>query len=253
MKTKQVIGFANKYYTLWTIREEEKYITDSYGKHWLVGTNTHYIYEKNISFDLDKVKYQYPDLSILEDLRGKTQSWVKESTEDLCPNIMKFGKYIYQDIDNIVISDFQYIIWMVSNKSYTSNGIYAANLPIVKQHFKDIEDSLSKKDSESNTIFEDFLKNGSFDFVAEKNLSIDIDNDCPFAFIHLLINELTIKVKFKVGTYSENYYNGYKYGLPIINGKPKRIKGKNVSIQFEKDNYLYEYKYTVIVNSISIN
>ena len=120
----QAIGFANKYYTLWSIDTEPVYTTDAYGKHWLTGHNTRYTYHKNISFDLDKAKSLYPGLEVREDLRGITQSWFNEwdsNKEDLCPQIMKFGKHLGEDINELINTDFQYLLWICENKSYSSN------------------------------------------------------------------------------------------------------------------------------------
>lgn len=69
----QAIGFANKFFTLWSIDAEPVYTTDAYGKHWLTGYHTRYTYHKNISFDLEKAKALYPSLEVQEDLRGKNK------------------------------------------------------------------------------------------------------------------------------------------------------------------------------------
>ena len=60
----KVIGFANKFYTLWNVTS--KVVESKYSKDTLV-TNT---YIKNISMDIDKVKELYPDVEIDESLRG---------------------------------------------------------------------------------------------------------------------------------------------------------------------------------------
>ena len=99
----QAIGFAVKFYTLWSINKEAVYITDSNGRHLLVGYNTNYFYHKNISNSLDKATSLYPELELYPELRGKTKSWTLENTEDLCPNIMKYGKYYGEDLNDLVI------------------------------------------------------------------------------------------------------------------------------------------------------
>ncbi len=241
----QAIGFANKFFTLWSIDTEPVYTTDAYGKHWLTGYNTRYTYHKNISFDLEKAKALYPTLEVQEDLRGKTDSWTTENKEDLCPQIMKFGKYYGKDINELLEQDFQYLVWICENKGYSSNGKYAKNLPKVQEHFKAIEDASNKLINDRNNAFGAILNAGSFEFVAERNLKI---ND-GFAYIYVNEGDLCITFKFEQGTFSYNEYNGFAYGLPIVKGKAKRMKGKTVKFEFTEDK---TEVYQVIVNNVII-
>ena len=241
----QAIGFANKFFTLWSIDTEPVYTTDAYGKHWLTGYNTRYTYHKNISFDLEKAKALYPTLEVQEDLRGKTNSWTTENKEDLCPQIMKFGKYYGKDINELLEQDFQYLVWICENKGYSSNGKYAKNLPKVQEHFKAIEDASNKFINDRNNAFEAILTAGSYEFVAERNLKI---ND-GFAYIYVNEGDLCITFKFEQGTFSYNEYNGFAYGLPIVKGKAKRMKGKTVKFEFTEDK---TEVYQVIVNNVII-
>lgn len=241
----QAIGFANKFFTLWSIDTDPVYTTDAYGKHWLTGYNTCYTYHKNISFDLEKAKALYPTLEVQEDLRGKTNSWTTENKEDLCPQIMKFGKYYGKDINELLEQDFQYLIWICENKGYSSNGKYAKNLPKVQGHFKAIEAATNKLITDRNNAFEAILNAGSFEFVAERNLKI---ND-GFAYIYVNEGDLCITFKFEQGTFSYNEYNGFAYGLPIVKGKAKRMKGKTVKFEFTEDK---TEVYQVIVNNVII-
>ena len=241
----QAIGFANKFFTLWSIDTEPVYTTDAYGKHWLTGYNTRYTYHKNISFDLEKAKALYPTLEVQEDLRGKTNSWTAENKEDLCPQIMKFGKYYGKDINELLEQDFQYLVWICENKGYSSNGKYAKNLPKVQEHFKAIEDASNNLINDRNNAFEAILNAGSFEFVAERNLKI---ND-EFAYIYVNEGDLCITFKFEQGTFSYNEYNGFAYGLPIVKGKAKRMKGKTVKFEFTEDK---TEAYQVIVTNVTI-
>lgn len=241
----QAIGFANKYFTLWSIDTRPVYTTDSNGKHWLTGHNTYYTYHKNISFDLEKAKSLYPTLEVQEDLKGKTNSWVTENKEDLCPQIMKFGKYYGRDINELAEQDFEYIIWICENKGYTSNGKYARQLPKIHAHFKSIEEATNKVIIDRNNAFEDVLNTGSYEFVAERNLKINED----FAYIYINDGDLCITFKFEQGTFSYNEYQGFSYGLPLVKGKVKRIKGKTIKLEFIEDK---TELYQVIVKNVII-
>lgn len=241
----QAIGFANKFFTLWSIDTEPVYTTDAYGKHWLTGYNTYYTYHKNISFDIEKAKALYPNLEVQEDLRGKTISWTTENKEDLCPQIMKFGKHYGKDINELLELDFQYLIWICENKGYSSNGKYAKALPKVQEHFRAIEDASNKLIEDRNNAFEATLDAGFYEFVAERNLKI---ND-GFAYIYVNEGDLCITFKFEEGTFSYNEYNGFAYGLPIVKGKAKRMKGKAVKFEFTEDK---TEVYQVIVKNVIV-
>lgn len=246
---KQAIGFANKFYTLWSIDTEPIYTTDSNGKHWLTGNNTRYTYHKNISFDLEKAKELYPTLSVSEDLRGKTNSWVSaDKTEDLCPHIMKFGKYYGSDVNELIETDFQYLLWVVENKGYSSNGKYIQNLPVVQKHFQNIEDALNEKIARRTSVFQSLLKVGSYEFVADKNLSVNSVEGTAYISIEIGEN-VHVSFKFLDGTFTRNYYSGFTYGLPITKGGAKRMKGKTVKFEFTEDTTDIN---TVIVNSVTI-
>ena len=57
---------------------------------------------------------------------------------------------------------------------------------------------------------------------------------------------------FPIGSFSENYYNGFTYGLPLVKGKAKRIKGKTIELSFIKDESAEEWDLQVIVTSVTI-
>lgn len=158
---------------------------------------------------------------------------------------MKFGKYYGKDINELLDQDFQYLVWICENKGYSSNGKYAKNLPKVQEHFKAIEDASNKLINDRNNAFEAILNAGSFEFVAERNLKI---ND-GFAYIYVNEGDLCITFKFEQGTFSYNEYNGFAYGLPIVKGKAKRMKGKTVKFEFTEDK---TEVYQVIVNNVII-
>jgi uncharacterized protein (DUF3820 family) len=244
---KQAIGFANKFFTLWSIETEGIFTTDSFGKQWLTGYSTKFTYHKNISVDLEKVKTLYPGIEVSEDLRGKTQSWVSknEEQEDLCPQIMKFGKYYGFDINDLVEKDLQYIIWICENKGYTSNGKYANNLPKVKEYFKSIEDAENKIISDRNTAFQEILKKGFYEFIPQKNLSIHEN----MAYISVKEGDFYIQFIFEYGSFSEQHYNGFTYGLPLVKGKAKRIKGKTIRFEIVEDN---SNPFQVIVKNVIV-
>lgn len=244
------IGFANQYYTLWNVEKTPVYTTDSYGKHWLTGYNTHYFYIKNISFDIEKVKSLYPTLTIDENLRGHTTSWEKKSQEDLCPQIMKFGKYYGQNIDELIVKDFDYILWLINNNG-NSNSAYALSLPIIVDYFKHIEEKKCETKKKKELIFNDFLNKGEYTFIADKNLRLYDDK----AYLYTDIDD-DICVSFIFSEFSEQSYNGYDFAYPLIKGKAKRIKNKSITLKFKLsdiDTYDIDYMRSLDVTEITIN
>jgi uncharacterized protein (DUF3820 family) len=241
----QTIGFANKFYTLWYTEKVPVYTTDSYGKHWLVGYNIRYDYLKNISFDLEKVKLLHPGLNINEELRGRTQSWLSENKDDLCPQIMKFGKYAGHDLNELVEKDFQYVLWLSENSTHSHNGKYARSMQKIQDHYQAIEENYTKISEKCKTIFGEILNARSFEFLAERNLKINGN----IAYMLVNIDDCHITFNFQPGTFSWNEYNGFEYGLPIVKGKAKRMKGKNVRFEFIPS----ENDFELIVTNVTIN
>lgn len=110
-----VIGFTNKYYTLWSYNTVTNYITIS-DKRLPSTKTTQYTYIKNISINIETVKRLYPNVSIDEGLRGKKRNFVV--TENIFPdNVLNFGKYAGTSIDDLFELDFSYIQWLHSNSS----------------------------------------------------------------------------------------------------------------------------------------
>jgi hypothetical protein len=89
------IGFANVFYTLWDVRHETVYTTDSYGNHHATGTNTIYSYMGRLSTDMEKAieKAQSRGCSSLVpdmDLKGKS-SWEKFTPIEAGDGCFKYG------------------------------------------------------------------------------------------------------------------------------------------------------------------
>ena len=83
-----------------------------------------------------------------------------------------------------------------------------------------------------NATIEKCKNNESFEFIPEYNLD-EIgdyrDGDIIFHFAEI----------------KENYYQGYTYYLPILNGKAKRFKNKNIKVT--------KYSYSVNNRIVTIN
>jgi hypothetical protein len=87
------IGFATQFYTLWDYSKEEQYFTDCNGKHHFCGYKHIYVYLKNISKDLDKVKALYPNLEPNLELYGRNSSWEKSDPIKFSKTQFSYGRY----------------------------------------------------------------------------------------------------------------------------------------------------------------
>ena len=149
------IGFANKFYTLWDTQTEYQYKQDSFGHYWTTGIKVNNYYIKNISIDLEKVKAQYPDVEIDEELRGRTSSWgyflpktmsdVKWMSQEEI-EVFQFGRdkgNRIEDVANEGRESCEYIDWYLDFRRDQTNhwGVdqvreYAMSIPAYKDHYE---------------------------------------------------------------------------------------------------------------------
>lgn len=232
---KNIIGFAQKFYTLWSYNNVVNYVTDAYGKQHGASVTTHYHYIKNISFSLDKVKELYPGIVIDENVRGKVRDFseTKPLEKGLPENYFWNGKYRGMLVDEILKSDFNYCLW------YADNGVWAtANYikehAIYKAHFQAIADEKARILSEADTlnvgdIVElDFVSNGWFE---------DSDGTATTKAVHGNITVYVIGLNFK------RVDGRFPYLMPMINGKFQRSKNKTLKVEVAEilNTWVYEY------------
>ena len=237
------IGFANKYYTLWQISEETKPLGN--GRSYVI---THYTYVKNISFDKETALAKYPGATLNENLRGMTSSWDSKPKE-VWDNVdtFRFGKYAYTKIaDN---TDINYLEWYWNqidgdHKEYVGKILKANGYEIRswKSTYNNSENfylvspeelKTERKNNEALNEIETKLNNGeTIEFISEYNP--DSEGDCRIGDVIYHFNEV-----------KENWYNGFDYYLPVVNGKQKRIKNKKLTIT--------KYTYSRTKNVITIN
>lgn len=66
MTTSYIIGFATKFYTLWSVSDEP--YTNQYGEQ--IGVTHRYAFIKKISTSLERARALFPDTPVDESLRG---------------------------------------------------------------------------------------------------------------------------------------------------------------------------------------
>lgn len=219
------IGFANKFYTLWNITEETRPLGN--GCNYVV---THYTYIKNISFDKETALAKYPNATLDENLHGKTASWSsqpKEVWDNV--NCFRFGKFKYERIDSK--ADNNYLEWywnqlpLGDHKDYVSSYLEGIGYEI--RSWGSDNQYLMSPEALENERLEEIEKNKVLVELAKNEpLNICIDHNPNYAG-----NCRIGDVIYHFQQVHENYYQGFEYYLPVLNGKQKRIKNKNLVIK----------------------
>lgn len=228
----KVIGFANKFYTLWEVTEETRDLGN--GHHYVT---THNVFVKNISFDRETAFAAYPGVEFNEDLRGHTQSW--NTTKKVWDNVdtFRFGKYKYDRITPN--SDLNYLAWYWENvsgdhKEYVENVLKSCGYEVQEGSFgkhlvsPEVLENERKKMMVLNEKLAEVASATELMFTPDYN----VDDEGYFC------SEEDVLYHFP--EVKENYYQGFPYYLPVLNGKAKRIKNKNVKIKkftYSVDNY----------------
>lgn len=212
-----IIGFASEFYTLWRLDCEPYF--DSQGR--LLGYHWRGTFIKNVAKDIARVRELFPDLEIDTSLRGHHSFNTFEAHKEVFPDdVFGFGKYKGQYIESC--TDVEYLHWAWDGDYLTdANKVHAA--VVLNQAGYHIIDGFLYSASQYDTLmqhreFENTINAGNpFNVLFESSLN----NYGQYFFRGQVLN-------FK--DYKTMYYNGYEYGLPIVNGKTKRIKGKTFRI-----------------------
>lgn len=236
------IGFANKYYTLWQLTE--RLVDTPCGGSEII---KEYTYVKNISIDEETAKSKYPNVEYDEDLKGKTGSFTmypKKKKIEYEPNVYHFGKYEGKTFEEA--GDDNYAVWFLETcgyrygeydrglclmeylkkfgyvferciSEYNGNVFYRMQTP---EMIKIIKRCISEYDA----FVENALSGKPINIVPTKNL----DGYGNYVVTHNLDEIPDVVYHFEET--KEMWYNGYYYWLPVIGGKAKRFKGKNIVI-----------------------
>ena len=195
-KTYNMIGFANKYYTLWQVTEDKNHLE--------------YQYIKNLSFDFDVAKQKAGTELFNDKLRGRTKSFIVvrynngmeqefevdrdgiggSSVEYALP----FGKYSGQSVFDVVNNDPQYLAWMVRNitgNKHTKLVAFINSLLPVQDIFKN--DPKYKEETERIKKRKEVFDNETL--VAIKKYEEKIMNDYGLS-VELFINKKNPKKVF---------------------------------------------------------
>jgi hypothetical protein len=251
--SKQIIGFASQYYTLWSYSKDVRYVTDANGNHHPSYYQESYVFHKNISKDIQKVKELYPNVGIDETLRGKYRSFNIKGSEDLTPELIKFGKYNGYTINEIAEMDFDYLLWLEGNCYNQATRELIQNHPLVVDRYENIRLEEQRK---IDLVRSTFLKRGEYTISFERNPNdslehighdISFDYNCPQFVRDNLAMWKRIEETMEGGRVeslacTEGEINGveylivfpqskqvggmYPYTMGYINGKLRKTKNK---------------------------
>lgn len=223
------IGFSTKYFTLWDVQETTEFQR-------IDGLNLpyqkiSYCYIQNLSMDENEAKRKaifkgVENFEIDHDLFGRNASFFhKKELFSKIPSdksyFFEFGKFQGEPIKNC--TDFDYLFWFFNE----SQNIHAKAI-LLENGFVEFEGQVvhvehAKKIKLRDLVVKEIEDKDEIEVIVLSNLNCE--------------NELRFEFKNEVffGCWNENskgyIYQGIEYFLPIIGGKPKRVKNKPVKVK----------------------
>ena len=154
-------------------------------------------------------------ISTCNDLRELKWAYVNESDEERLVNIANALKSIGAHIYNGIVYDTEELM----------------NIEIKKQN------KLREEKDRVDNMYDEMINGGTITIEMNKNLSAKG-----------VMNVDGVLYSFK--DYIVSSYNGHTYGLPAINGKGKRVKGKNLELTVKTGEYYneeFDENYTALI------
>lgn len=226
------IGFSGKMYTLWKMKVVTQSTPWGYDE-----TRRYYSFVKSVSKSLEKAKALYPNADYIEKLNGHRRSFEEFDKRVWTSNeFFRFGKYFRERIDEC--EDLSYLEWYYGqdldkdHKKYVEvylrdNGYGVSHCGTYKYLISPLQ---MKRRSLNNDKYKDIMEkienHEVINFAPERNLKPNGEYYNP-----------SYDIIYKFENYKTNCYDGYIYGLPLMNGQAKRIKFKNL----ELTSYTYSF------------
>lgn len=210
------IGFAKEYYTLWNVEVIENQLND-----FSTEEVTEYNYIQNLSKTLDNAinsakSFGCEDLVPDNNLHGKNQSWRNTKVKINRDSLDTFSDLKLYDI-------------FLNNEEKED----VLNILLERGFLVDVGGILFLKEYETKALelYDEYLNPTiKKEFVLERNLS-DGGEYKEYIFKDFKLAE----------------YGGCYYGVPTINGKGKRCKGKTISIK-EYERVENDSKFTDLIS-----
>lgn len=234
MPTQLKIGFAYKFYTLWEMTQESRYE----GKN-RIHIVTDYKFIKNISIDREVVEQKYPGIEIDEALRGKSHSFFEEKYVWTEQDKFRFGKYAGVEISKCY--DYSYLAWYYTQIDESQEEHRSIIRSVLIDHGYEVKGDIVMSPKEVQERKEMKERTKEFIKMAENGELLEFTPEYNLDSSGIYRQDL---IFFKFPEVKEMYYQGYVYFLPVINGKTKRIKNKNIIVS--------EYTYKIVKDSVVI-
>jgi hypothetical protein len=243
------IGFANKYYTLWSVESVENYTTYPNGQHLLSSISCNRYYYKNLSMNKDEAlkKAKIEGVKCLEvdtELKGKTRSWSTNEYISYDYKDYEFNGGKYNTMDIRKCEDLDYLLWWKNDNDWGKKYVLKRIVEL-DDNYVIYKKNLYTKSELSYIKIKGKIENGKIEMVAISNFSFSGEDD--YYTVRLMIanpkgklqNEYNEKVEMSwdAGRFTVNLknfdlahrsYNGYKY--TTLNGK-RSFKGTNLFLK----------------------
>ena len=234
------IGKATKYYTLWDVTSELQYTTNQRGENLPFYNKVSFIYLQNLSLDLEKAVAKAKSKGVTElepdeELFGRNRSWSrKEYIQKVYePYQFRFGKYESTDIRDCEDSDYLRWYFRETSNEFASKRVIELEPTVYTMYDERIE----KIEDVEKWLEQDILRDKLEKIIkTEGQIDLFVDRNIDDMGI-VNIDGLSLFFKDK----KEQYYNGYSYYIPSINGKGKRIKNKNVRFHISKQTKVMDW------------
>ena len=214
------IGFKGKYYRLYEYKikySEENGKTYKY---------EYYSFIKVISMSKEKTIEKYPDIQFDEFCNDRKYSTFHKRTLIINDNKFHCGKYAGKSFD--MCDDYDYMAWFYNScanknqKEILKSILLENNYILIDNEFHSSEQIKIdiNKENKKNEMLKKLNKNLPFISNIEKNPNINGD-----------YYDKSLQIKLHFVNYKTSFWDDYCYSMPIdINGKAKRIKGKQILI-----------------------
>jgi len=237
---KFVIGFTNKYFTLWSYELQPLYstlMTAAGEQHFKSGEQHIFRYIKNISMDESKAREQYPELNINPDLRGKEREYSWSSgyggRTEYAPELLHRGRHTGAAIASF--EDASYLAWFADeygNGDPERQALIESRLNELKWFkYKGYRwmpeakyNELVQRDQAKSDMLAQFADGGQLTVQFERNL------DGIGCYKHNGVEIFFSNIK-------KMSYSGYAYALPEVKGRGKKIKGKTLQLTVKTGQY----------------
>lgn len=245
MKT---IGFTSKYYTLWEVSKDD--FTTSDGRK---ATKVTAVYIKNVSMDKNTAIAKHPDAVVDLSLHGHS-SFTRIEVAPMVwdAEVFPCGQYVGQPIAEC--TDLDYLYWCIDTYHVIEHDddvrrAIAIDVLVASGKYGrwnnrvlPIEE-VTRREARAEAIAEIVMQvEEGKPVVMTSTSNITWNGEQPSSR-----TSLNVALYWDADMLAEQYYAGCTYYLPMLNGKAKRIKGKNLLIKeaaIVQDDYMQGIKVT---------